>query len=41
MISDNELTLFYQSRVRTTNNRWRFGIAKCILPDPALGGVAS
>lgn len=31
MISDSELTLFYQSRVRTTNYRWRYGIAKCDL----------
>ena len=33
MINDNELTLLYQSRVPKTNNRWRFGIAKCSLSD--------
>ncbi len=40
MINDNELTLFYQSRVRTTNNRWRFGIAKCSLGVPPVAEVA-
>jgi predicted GH43/DUF377 family glycosyl hydrolase len=34
MIEKNELTLFYQSRVATTEHRWRFGIAKCNLGDP-------
>jgi hypothetical protein len=34
MIKDNQLTLFYQSRVSTTNHRWRFGIARCSLGDP-------
>lgn len=40
MINGNELTLFYQSRVRTTNQRWRYGIAKCNLDGEALAKVA-
>ncbi|MBZ7927181.1 hypothetical protein LAC81_35125 (plasmid) [Ensifer adhaerens] len=31
MIRDNELVLFYQSRVEGTNHRWRYGIARCDL----------
>ncbi len=31
LIDNNELVLFYQSRVQTTNHRWRFGIARCNL----------
>jgi len=33
MIAGNELILFYQSRIETTNHRWRFGIARCELAD--------
>jgi hypothetical protein len=40
IINDNELTLFYQSRVGATNNRWRFGIAKCSLAKPPVARVA-
>jgi predicted GH43/DUF377 family glycosyl hydrolase len=40
MINGNELTLFYQSRVMTTNQRWRFGIAKCNLGEEAVARVA-
>lgn len=31
MIKDNELLLFYQSRVEATGQRWRYGIARCDL----------
>jgi predicted GH43/DUF377 family glycosyl hydrolase len=31
MINGNELLLFYQSRVSTTDHRWRFGIARAQL----------
>ncbi|MBA3446678.1 MAG: hypothetical protein H0T56_03545 [Pseudaminobacter sp.] len=40
MINDGELTLFYQSRVGATNNRWRFGIAKCNLGEAPVARVA-
>ncbi|WP_183097150.1 hypothetical protein [Mesorhizobium sp. YM1C-6-2] len=33
LIDNQELMLVYQSRVRTTNHRWRFGIAKCSLGE--------
>lgn len=38
LIDNNELLLFYQSRVQTTDHRWRYGIARCALeaePKPA------
>jgi hypothetical protein len=31
MVLGNELTLFYQSRIESTNHRWRYGIATCSL----------
>jgi hypothetical protein len=31
MIQGNELVLFYQSRLRTTDHRWRYGIARAQL----------
>ncbi|WP_375449890.1 hypothetical protein [uncultured Devosia sp.] len=33
MIAGQELLLFYQSRIETTNHRWRFGIARCPVTD--------
>ena len=34
LVSGDDLTLFYQSRVAGTNNRWRYGIARARLPLP-------
>lgn len=31
IIQDNELVLFYQSRIEATSHRWRYGIARCDL----------
>jgi hypothetical protein len=31
MVNGNELTLFYQSRVKTTDHRWRYGIVRAEL----------
>ncbi len=36
LVRGNELTLFYQSRVKTTEHRWRYGIIKAALE--VLGG---
>ncbi|MDB5506386.1 MAG: hypothetical protein JWR75_1024 [Devosia sp.] len=33
MIAGHQLILFYQSRVETTKNRWRFGVASFLLSD--------
>jgi hypothetical protein len=36
MVNGNELTLFYQSRVKTTDHRWRYGIIRAVVePDAA------
>jgi hypothetical protein len=35
LVSGEEITLFYQSRVAGTNHRWRYGIARGRLPVPA------
>ncbi|MCG6116112.1 MAG: hypothetical protein MEQ84_13030 [Mesorhizobium sp.] len=40
MVDGNELTLVYQSRRAATNNRWRFGIAKCSLDLAPVSRVA-
>jgi hypothetical protein len=34
LVTGDDLTLFYQSRVAGTNNRWRYGIARAPLPLP-------
>jgi hypothetical protein len=34
LVTGDDLTLFYQSRVAGTNNRWRYGIARARLPLP-------
>jgi hypothetical protein len=35
LVSGEDITLFYQSRVAGTNHRWRYGIARGRLPVPA------
>jgi len=40
MVHNDQLLLFYQSRVEETSHRWRYGLAKCGLNHAILAGVA-
>jgi hypothetical protein len=41
LIERGELVLMYQSRIATTNHRWRYGIARCRLPMPVEAEAAA